>query len=124
MKKLLLIFGLLLTIVSFSQKEKVEAYVNLYKEIAIKEMQRSGVPAAITLAQGILESQFGESNLSIKSNNHFGIKCKLDWTGEKVYHDDDSNQECFRKYGSVEESYRDHSNFLKTIQCHILNNSN
>jgi LysM repeat protein len=114
MKKLLLIFGLLLTIVSFSQKEKVEAYVNLYKEIAIKEMQRSGVPAAITLAQGILESQFGESNLSIKSNNHFGIKCKLDWTGEKVYHDDDSNQECFRKYGSVEESYRDHSNFLKT----------
>jgi hypothetical protein len=114
MKKIILILSLFTTTISFSQKEKGVAYVNLYKEIAIKEMQRSGVPAAITLAQGILESQFGESDLSKKSNNHFGIKCKLDWTGEKVYHDDDTHQECFRKYGSVEESYKDHSNFLKT----------
>ena len=113
MNKLFLILGLLISCVTFSQKEKGKAYVVLYKDIAIKEMQRSGVPAAITLAQGILESQFGESVLSLKSNNHFGIKCKLDWTGEKVYHDDDASQECFRKYNSVEESYRDHSDFLK-----------
>ncbi len=114
MKKLLVIVGLFVSLISFSQKERGFAYVEKYKEIAIKEMQRTGVPAAITLAQGILESQYGESDLSIKSNNHFGIKCKLDWTGEKVYHDDDANQECFRKYASVEDSYKDHSNFLKT----------
>lgn len=113
MKKLLIIL-LLASTTGFAQKEKGETYVSLYKEIAIKEMQRSGVPAAITLAQGILESRFGESDLSKKSNNHFGIKCKLDWTGEKVYHDDDAKQECFRKYNSVEESYRDHSDFLKS----------
>jgi len=111
--KLFLIFGLLISCVAFSQKEKGFAYVALYKDIAIKEMQRSGVPAAITLAQGILESQYGESVLSQKSNNHFGIKCKLDWTGERVYHDDDASQECFRKYNNVEESYKDHSDFLK-----------
>lgn len=99
---------------SFAQKEKGFAYVETFKGIAIKEMQRSGVPAAITLAQGILESHFGESDLSRKSNNHFGIKCKLDWYGEKVYHDDDASQECFRKYPTVEDSYKDHSNFLKS----------
>ena len=67
-----------------------------------------------TLAQGILESRFGESDLSKESNNHFGIKCKLDWNGEKVYHDDDSRHECFRKYNTVAESYKDHSDFLKS----------
>jgi len=113
-KKLLVILAILSTTFSFSQKEKGQAYVEKYKEIAISEMQRSGVPAAITLAQGILESRFGESDLSKESNNHFGIKCKLDWNGEKVYHDDDSKQECFRKYNSVAESYKDHSDFLKS----------
>ncbi|MFY7964026.1 MAG: glycoside hydrolase family 73 protein [Chitinophagaceae bacterium] len=110
----LLFLSLIATVSAFSQKEKASAYVDTYKDIAIKEMQRSGVPAAITLAQGILESQYGESELSKKSNNHFGIKCKLDWTGEKVYHDDDTRQECFRKYPTAADSYKDHSDFLKS----------
>ena len=114
MNKLFLILTVFISTFSFAQKERGFAYVETYKTIAIKEMQRSGVPAAITLAQGILESQFGESDLSRKSNNHFGIKCKLDWYGEKVYHDDDASQECFRKYPTVEDSYKDHSNFLRT----------
>jgi LysM repeat protein len=88
-------------------------YVNTYKEIAIREMQRSGVPAAITLAQGIHESMAGKSDLVLKSNNHFGIKCQATWKGEKVYHDDDARGECFRSYAKPEESYVDHSDFLK-----------
>lgn len=104
----------LLAFTSFCQNEsKVAAYINKYKEVAIKEMIRSGVPASITLAQGILESQSGESDLAQRSNNHFGIKCKTEWTGEKTYHDDDEKGECFRVYNSVEESYADHSDFLK-----------
>jgi LysM repeat protein len=104
----------LLAITSFCQNEsKVAEYINKYKEIAIREMIRSGVPASITLAQGILESQSGESNLAKRSNNHFGIKCKTEWTGAKTYHDDDEKGECFRVYNSVEESYVDHSDFLK-----------
>lgn len=75
-------------------------------------MNRSGVPASIKIAQACLESADGRSELARKSNNHFGIKCKSDWTGGKVYHDDDAKNECFRKYSSVEDSYRDHSNFL------------
>ena len=114
MRQLLFLFAILSTTFSFSQKEKAIAYVEKYKEIAISEMQRTGVPAAITLAQGILESKYGESDLSKESNNHFGIKCKLDWNGEKVYHDDDLRQECFRKYNTVEASYKDHSDFLKS----------
>ncbi|MBS1627107.1 MAG: glucosaminidase domain-containing protein [Bacteroidetes bacterium] len=97
----------------FAQKEKGYAYVATYKNIAIAEMQRTGVPASITLAQGILESQYGESDLCKKSNNHFGIKCKTEWTGEKVYHDDDLKQECFRVYPNAEASFKDHSDFLK-----------
>ncbi|OQP47237.1 hypothetical protein A4H97_06950 [Niastella yeongjuensis] len=88
-------------------------YVNTYKEIAIREEQRSGVPAAITLAQGIHESMAGKSDLVLKSNNHFGIKCQATWKGEKVYHDDDARGECFRKYDKPEQSYIDHSDFLK-----------
>jgi len=114
LKILLIIAAFSIGSIAYSQKEKGFAYVDKYKDIAIKEMQRSGVPAAITLAQGILESRFGESDLSQKSNNHFGIKCKLDWNGEKVYHDDDSKQECFRKYETVADSYKDHSDFLKS----------
>jgi len=101
-------------VMSFGQASKVAEYVANHKEIAIKEMQRTGVPASITLAQGILESQSGESELAKKSNNHFGIKCKPEWTGERVYHDDDEKGECFRSYTSVEQSYTDHSDFLKT----------
>ncbi len=75
-------------------------------------MERYGIPASITLAQGILESDSGNSNLARRSNNHFGIKCKSDWKGERVYHTDDAPDECFRKYDSVEESYEDHAEFL------------
>lgn len=91
----------------------VEAYIDMFREAAIREMQRSGVPASIKLAQGILETAAGSSSLARQSNNHFGIKCKTSWTGERVYHDDDEKGECFRKYASPEESYRDHSDFLR-----------
>ena len=73
-----------MSLAAYSQSERVTEYINTYKELAIKEMLRTGVPASITLAQGILESQSGESDLAKRSNNHFGIKCKNDWTGEKV----------------------------------------
>jgi len=98
---------------SFSQvTEKREQYIKKYRVLAISEMQRSGIPASITLAQACLESNNGMSLLSRKSNNHFGIKCKSTWRGKKVYHDDDYRHECFRKYSSVKDSYRDHSDFL------------
>ncbi len=89
------------------------AYIAQYKTIAMKEMKRTGVPASITLAQAILESNSGESNLAKNHNNHFGIKCKSDWTGAKTYQDDDAKQECFRAYDAAELSFKDHSNFLK-----------
>ncbi len=89
------------------------AYIAQYKTIAMKEMKRSGVPASITLAQAIVESNSGESNLAKNHNNHFGIKCKSDWTGAKTYQDDDAKQECFRAYDNAEVSFKDHSNFLK-----------
>jgi LysM repeat protein len=88
----------------------------LYKDLAIREMKRMGVPAAITLAQGILETESGNSELLKKSNNHFGIKCKSSWTAESVTHDDDAKGECFRSYKTAEDSYRDHSNFLRNNQ--------
>jgi len=90
-----------------------EEYIETYKGIAIREMKRMGVPAAITLAQGILESENGNSILVKKSNNHFGIKCKSNWTAETVSHDDDAVGECFRTYKTSDDSYRDHSNFLR-----------
>lgn len=90
-----------------------EQYVEKYKELAIKEMKRMGVPAAITLAQGLLETENGNSDLVKKSNNHFGIKCKSSWTAEGVTHDDDAPGECFRSYKDAEASYRDHSNYLR-----------
>jgi LysM repeat protein len=114
MKKLTCIAcALCLVLLGKAQKEIVAAYIATYKELAIKEMIRSGVPASITLAQGILETEAGQSALVKSSNNHFGIKCKTEWTGGKVYHDDDEKGECFRVYISAEESYRDHSDFLK-----------
>ena len=89
-----------------------EEYVEKYKAIAIAHMERYGIPASITMAQGILESDSGNSKLAISSNNHFGIKCKKSWKGDRVYHDDDAKGECFRAYPSVEASYEDHANFL------------
>ena len=94
-------------------REAIENYIARYRELAIAEMQRTGVPAAIKLAQGIHETTAGTSDLVIRSNNHFGIKCKSNWTGESVTHTDDAPDECFRKYANVEDSYRDHSDFLK-----------
>jgi hypothetical protein len=91
----------------------IQQYIATYKELAIEEMIRTGVPASIKLAQGIHETEAGESELVRKSNNHFGIKCKNTWTGESVTHDDDARGECFRKYDKAEDSYRDHSDFLK-----------
>ena len=87
-------------------------YINRYKSIAVEEMKKYKIPASITLAQGILESGSGESELAKKSNNHFGIKCH-DWQGEKVYHDDDIKNDCFRKYPKPEDSFEDHSIFLQ-----------
>jgi flagellum-specific peptidoglycan hydrolase FlgJ len=87
-------------------------YIQQYASIAQEEMRRYKIPASITLAQGLLESQLGQGVLAKKSNNHFGIKCKLDWRGKKVYHDDDAAGECFRAYEDPKESYRDHSLFL------------
>jgi LysM repeat protein len=101
------------TICAQSQYMTVAEYVAQYKDIAIREMKRMGVPAAISLAQGILETENGNSDLVKKSNNHFGIKCKSTWTAETVSHDDDAPGECFRVYKDAEESYRDHSNFLR-----------
>ena len=88
-----------------------EDYVNYYSDIAMDEMIQFGIPASITLAQGILESGAGKGRLAVEANNHFGIKCH-DWNGKKIYHDDDEEQECFRKYDNPEYSYRDHSLFL------------
>ncbi len=89
-----------------------QEYIDRYKHIAVAHKEEFGIPASITMAQGILESSSGNSELSTKSNNHFGIKCKSNWSGKKVYHDDDEKGECFRAYTSVEQSYRDHAEFL------------
>ncbi|MGQ9620516.1 MAG: glycoside hydrolase family 73 protein, partial [Bacteroidales bacterium] len=89
-------------------------YIDKWKDIAINEMKRTGVPASITLAQGMIESGLGHSRLAVEGNNHFGIKCHNDWTGPTIRHHDDRRNECFRKYRSAEESFRDHSDFLKT----------
>lgn len=112
------IFLLIIALASFAvgasaqTRQTKEEYINKYKDIAIDHMERYGIPASITLAQGILESDSGNSNLARRSNNHFGIKCKRDWKGARVYHTDDAPDECFRKYDTVEESYQDHADFL------------
>jgi LysM repeat protein len=97
-----------------SQVLTKEQYIEMFKDIAMNEMKRTGVPAAITLAQAILESENGNSDLTRQSNNHFGIKCKSNWSGPTVYHDDDARHECFRAYSNAAESFKDHSDFLKT----------
>tara|TARA_B100000902_G_scaffold396908_1_gene459161 strand:+ start:3191 stop:4084 length:894 start_codon:yes stop_codon:yes gene_type:complete len=102
----------LIFFLTFSYAQVIQEYVKQYKDIAINEMQLYNIPASITLAQGILESGSGKSTLALNANNHFGIKCHVDWNGPVVYHDDDEKQECFRKYTNASESYRDHSLFL------------
>ena len=94
-------------------KNPRQAYVDRYYPLAVLEMQRTGVPASITLAQGMLESGYGLSPLATKANNHFGMKCHSDWKGEKFYYDDDKADECFRVYRTVEDSFRAHSDFLR-----------
>ena len=102
----------LVPIIAIAQNDARAKYIEKYSQIAVDEMNRSGIPASITLAQGILESGNGQSKLAKESNNHFGIKCHRSWTGKKVYHDDDEKGECFRAYAKVRKSYEDHTDFL------------
>ena len=95
-----------------STNEKVVQYLTIFGPIAQREMREYKIPASITLAQGLLESGFGEGRLAIEANNHFGIKCHRGWQGGRIYHDDDKKGECFRVYADAGESYRDHSLFL------------
>ncbi len=110
--RILLVIMLPARLLPAQSPDQINNYINNYKQLAISEMQRSGVPASIILAQGIHETQAGTSDLVLASNNHFGIKCKDDWTGQVVYHDDDARGECFRSYAAAADSYRDHSDFL------------
>ena len=104
----------LCTLAQDAPRPDVLSYIEQYRALAVEEMVRTGVPAAIKLAQGIIETQAGTRELVMRSNNHFGIKCKSSWTGDRVHHDDDEKGECFRKYGTAEDSWRDHSDFLRT----------
>ena len=92
----------------------VDEYINTFSEIAQNEMKAYGIPASITLAQGLLESGLGKGELAVKTNNHFGIKCHKGWQGDYDFHDDDEKGECFRKYNHPMYSYRDHSEFLSS----------
>lgn len=105
---------MMLSVSAFSKDDKTpqQIYIDRYSTLAVEEMYRSGVPASITLAQGLLESRYGLSELAVEGNNHFGIKCH-NWAGHKMFYDDDRKAECFRKYTSAEESFRDHSDFLR-----------
>ncbi|MFK7747791.1 MAG: glucosaminidase domain-containing protein [Kordia sp.] len=94
------------------KRSTTEVYIDTYSDVAKREMELHGIPASITLAQGILESGSGKGNLTMRSNNHFGIKCHKGWKGQRVYHDDDEDQECFRKYANPAYSFTDHSLFL------------
>jgi len=114
MRKYFVVIAILLSVSVSSQNRwspDFQKYIDQYKDIAIKEMERWNIPASITLAQGLLESGAGKSDLAIRGNNHFGIKCH-DWTGPTMHHDDDRRKECFRVYNSAYESYEDHSKFL------------
>ena len=117
MRKIFLTTALFLALSSAAQvrwNQAYQQYIDQYKDIAIEQMQRYKIPASITLAQGLLESGAGRSELTRKANNHFGIKCHNGWTGPTSYHDDDARSECFRAYRSAYESYEDHSRFLST----------
>lgn len=109
---LVALFGSGFSLFAQQRNQAYVDYIQKYAHIAVSEQAKFGIPASITLAQGLLESGAGKSELAVKSNNHFGIKCHTGWTGERTYHDDDAEQECFRKYKNVSESYDDHSLFL------------
>jgi len=112
--KIIFILAIILPAFAFAQKKQTsKEYIDKYKDIAIYQMKKQGVPASIILAQGLLESDNGNSSLAIKANNHFGIKCHKTWTGLVIYMDDDTKNECFRKYSNPEKSYSDHSDFLR-----------
>lgn len=115
MKKLLKILPLLLSVMLFASADvsPQQRYINTWAATAVREMYRSGVPASITLAQGLLESGSGQSRLAREGNNHFGIKCHSDWKGRSMKVDDDAPKECFRVYDTADESFRDHSDFLR-----------
>ena len=118
MKRLIALLGLaaiiaVAALAAVDIKAAREAYIQTYSALAVSEMERTGVPASITLAQGLLESGAGRSTLATKAHNHFGIKCGKAWRGEKTYHDDDAPQECFRSYSKDEDSFKDHSDFLR-----------
>ena len=108
-----MVFALGMCFSMMAQNDDYIAYIDLYKDIAIEQMRKYRIPASITLAQGLLESGAGKSELARKSNNHFGIKCH-EWDGKRTYHDDDEKGECFRVYRNVKDSYEDHSIFLAT----------
>ena len=115
LRQIVLTFALLaVTTASAEGQQKLtrEAYIQKYKPLAVEQMDIYGIPASIKLAQALFESDNGNSRLAREAKNHFGIKCKSNWTGQTISHTDDAPDECFRKYPSVEESYRDHSEFL------------
>lgn len=99
-------------VIGQNKSNSTQDYINTYTKIAIEQEKQYGIPACITLAQGILESGSGRSRLATEANNHFGIKCHNDWKGKKIYKDDDKQNECFRVYDNAEQSYIDHSLFL------------
>jgi len=120
MKKALLIFityhlSLFTSVAQIRWNQTYQQYIDQYKDVAIEQMKRYGIPASITIAQGIFESGAGQSELAVKANNHFGIKCN-GWSGRKSYHDDDERGECFRVYDNAYESFEDHSKFLSSRQ--------
>lgn len=115
MKKLLLLLMMNFSVISlWAQEKKDELYIRNFAKIAVEEMQMYKIPASITLSQGLLETGNGQSRLADQANNHFGIKCKAEWKGDTIFHDDDAKGECFRKYASARDSYTDHSLFLTT----------
>lgn len=112
MKRIVYIFAMLLLFIAAGDNPR-KVYIEKYSKLAVKEMNRTGVPASITLAQGILESNSGQSRLSTQGNNHFGVKCHNDWKGKTIQESAETGKECFRMYTSAEQSFRDHSDFLR-----------
>ena len=116
MRKNIFIVALLLVFINLSAQNRSKdyvAYIERYKSLAIKEQYRHGIPASITMAQALIESNAGRSMLAVKGNNHFGIKCGSNWSGKTINKDDDNAKDCFRWYNKPIESYEDHSLFLK-----------
>jgi len=115
LRRLFVIVFVFQSIACFSQTDQAHwDYISRYSQAAISEMYYSKIPASITMAQALHESRYGTSELAVKANNHFGIKCQSEWFGGRYTYQDDDDNTCFRQYNTVEESYRDHSNFLMT----------